>query len=192
MSRARALLLGLSLLSGCGTDTGGGTGSCTDESNPSAPNVAPNPGFECGDPPTGWNGPLTGTLGVSPGRSGNAAKVSAKANSADQVKLTLATAEPVAVAPLAGTWCVSAWLRGTAANGVVILRRDLGGGSMVDEASFEPLAAEWKKFSHQAVIPASDTRLFFAAGMRGPQAGQYVEVDDVQVWKSASGSCTER
>ena len=193
MSHSRPLLLGLSLLAtACGpADPTEGSGTCTDGSTPSAPNLAPNPGFECGDPPSGWNGPLTGTLALGTGRTGKAAKVSARANTADQVKITLATAEPVAVAPLDGTWCASAWMRGTAANAVVILRRDLGGGSMVDEASFEPLTTEWKKLSHQATV-SGDARLYVAAGIRGPQAGQYVEVDDVQVWKSASGTCSER
>ena len=194
MSRARPLLLGLSLLAtACGpADTTGGTGTCTDASNPSVPNVAPNPGFECGEPPTGWNGPLTGTLAVGAGRSGKAGKVTSKTNAGEQVKITLASADPVSSMDLAGTWCVSAWLRGTGMNGVVILRRDLGAGSMLDEASFEPLTTEWKKFSHQATVPATDARLFVAAGMRAPKTGEYVEVDDVQVWKSASGTCSER
>jgi hypothetical protein len=63
---------------------------------------------------------------------------------------------------------------------------------MLDEASFEPLAADWKKFSHQATLSATDAKLFVAAGMRAPKTGEYVEVDDVQVWKSPSGTCSER
>lgn len=194
MSRARPLLLGLSLLAtACGpADPTSEPGTCTDSSNPSVPNVAPNPGFECGDPPTGWNGPLTGTISIGVGRSGKAAKVASKTNAGEQVKITLASADPVASAELSGTWCLSAWLRGTGTNGVIILRRDLGGGRMLDEPSFEPLTPEWKKFSHQASVPSTDARLFVAAGMRAPKTGEYVEVDDVQVWKSPSGACSER
>jgi len=187
----RTLLPLAALLTACpGPATSVDGGTCEDATNPSAPNVAPNPGFECGTPPEGWNAPLLGTLEVSAGRSGNAAKVTAKTTTQGVVSLT--STDPVATQPLNGTWCISAWLKGTAENAVIILRRDQGGGRLLDASFFQPLTGTWTKISNAAQLDGTDVNLYVAAGMRAAQKGQVVEVDDVQVWKSPSGRCTER
>ena len=189
MNRILSLPL-CAVLTACPGPAGDGSGACSDDTNPAVPNVAPNPGFECGSPPDGWNAPLLGTLEVTAGRTGNAAKVTAK--TATQGVVTLVSAEPVAASPLNGTWCASAWLRGTAENAVIVLRRDKGGGSLLDESFFQPLTAEWTKISNSAQLDGTDAKLYVAAGVRAPQKDQVVEVDDVQVWKSTSGRCDER
>jgi len=190
MNRPLALSLA-TLLTACpGPDMGGNGGACSDATTPSVPNVAPNPGFECGTPPEGWNAPLLGSLEVTAGRSGNAAKVTAKTTT--QGVVSMSSQSPVASAPLNGTWCVSAWLRGTAENAVIILRRDRGGGSLLDESFFQPLTSDWTKISNSAQLDGTDVNLYVAAGVRAPQKDQVFEVDDVQVWKSTSGRCDER
>jgi hypothetical protein len=187
----RTLLPLAALLAACpGPDTTTDGGTCADGSNASFPNLAPNPAFECGAPPEGWNAPLLGTLEVSAGRSGNAAKVTAKTTTQGVVSLT--STAPVATTPLNGTWCVSAWMKGTAENAVIILRRDQGGGRLLDESFFQPLTGNWTKISNSARLDGTDVNLYVAAGMRAPQKDQVVEVDDVQVWKSPSGRCDER
>jgi len=187
----RILLPLAALLAACpGPEAGVDGSACADATNASFPNVAPNPGFECGTPPNGWNAPLLGTLEVSAGRSGNAAKVAAKATT--QGVVSLVSKDPVATAPLNGKWCVSAWLKGTGENAVIILRRDQGGGRLLDESFFQPLTGTWTKISNSAQLDGTDVNLYVAAGFRAPQKDQVVEVDDVEVWKSSSGRCDER
>lgn len=175
---------------------GGGGGDCPDTSVPSAPNVLKNPGAECGT--TGWFAPVNGKSSVevetvNPHTGSKALKITAtSAGDAfvwNDAEITTGANE---------TWCAQAWMRGgTASDGRIGLRHlPVGGSTGIDEAYSSPVTQDW------AVVPPSKGLLKFTTSepetlqlriiLQQAQAGDTLIVDDVQLWKSAGGACTER
>lgn len=193
----RASLLSLLVLTGCGSTMtpDAGVDPCA------APTRSPavlinNPGFECGeDKPTGWNA-IYGTVERAPGegRSGAAAKLVV-----GQAGGRFAYSTPIVSDGAGKTYCVQAWVKGTApVVRSVLLSAANGGGTQQRFA--EPLDDQWQKTPptnglNLKVNSGESLQLFFevdsAPGSQtAAKVGDVVYVDDVDVWVS-SGQCDE-
>ena len=94
------------------------------------------------------------------------------------------------------TWCAYAWMRGTTSDGRLTVLRDQG-DFVVDESFNTPVNnQEWSRapnsFPMKITVGPSDKRLFFSVELQNPKAGEYLIVDDVALWQSKDGSCSER
>ena len=150
-------------------------------------NLLTNPGFDCAEP-TAWQG-IYGTFEtVSGGRSGNAGKLTVGAAGG-----RFALRAPAVLDGLGQSYCVRAWVHGTAPIVRTVLLADNGGGGT--EARFaEPLTSDWKYTPPSsglelAVPPGSKLQLFFevdsvAGSPTKANVGDVVFVDDVDVWVS--------
>ncbi|MGA9524210.1 MAG: hypothetical protein WBV82_22330 [Myxococcaceae bacterium] len=176
-------------IAGEGAPDGGGT--CRDTSNRAAPNVLENPGFECGI--EGWDvlfegqGKFTRETAVT--RSGQgAARLTATSSGTTQFVQLAGTRDVVP----GSVWCASAWMRGTASDGRLTIRRV---GSNQQQNAFTPVTNdEWSRTSSpfKITIEPADTELILFVAMPYPKAGDSLLVDDVALWQSKDGSCTER
>lgn len=178
-----------------GTATDGGptqSDGCSDNSNPQFPNVLENPGAESGT--EGWYKTLSnvsiGTVTDGAHCGSNALQITAHASGEQHVW----NAASVEAGP-GETWCAQAFMRGgTATDGRLTVRRM---PARIDENYSSPVTTtQW------AMVPPTKGLLkFTTAGpetlnlrvtMQFAQAGQTLLVDDVQLWRSPTGSCTER
>jgi hypothetical protein len=180
-------------------DTDSGTTMNCNGTAKTPANVIPNPGFECG---TDKWGAIFGTFEVVPGgRTGNAGKLTVTA-AGGRMALT------PDVVKMGGTqtFCATAWISGTVPFMKLRLLRDDGNGAaMAFEFSEQgPNPAGGMGFHRappsivvkvpnqeaqriQLVLEAQTNR---SDGMNA-QPGQYLLVDDVDVWASPSGKCDE-
>jgi hypothetical protein len=177
---------------GGGGAGGGSVGNCPDTQSP--PNRLDNPGFECGL--TGWDPALTGaalTVETSLVHGGGKAARLTPGTGTKPSMWSNSKVTPVADR----VYCMSAWARGKAATFRVDI---LAVGSNTHNQFASPLTDTWVRVppvgfsqgaqSYQA--RAADTELQFRVYLDTPAAGDYAIVDDVQVWESPNGSCTER
>jgi hypothetical protein len=180
----------------CPPDAGFDGGSCkgTDPAG-APPNLLANPGFECGDPPSGWyaqNGQLTSES--TGGHSGSkAARLTAPTAT---VASNLWHETDVVVAPGTKTYCVNAWVRGSAANARITVRK-VKAGFVNDENFSIPLTPEWQPIPPAAthalkVVGAGEDKFVLRIFIPDAKAGDYLLVDDVLLWESPGGNCTER
>lgn len=191
----RLSLLSLALLAACGPMTGGpdaGSGNCLDTSKTPS-NVIENPGFECDTSPATWSGGVYGAFElVAEGHSGRAAQLTVK----DALGARFVYAKDFAVDAGMKTYCVQAWMKGTAPFMRLRVLRSPN-NTAVEQA--DQIAADW---THVPLRPLSVTtdnaaklQLVFeiqtgrSDGQNG-MVGQTMLIDDVDVWES-SANCSE-
>ncbi len=155
------------------------------------PNVLDNPGFERGI--DGWDvlfdahGEFEQETTVT--RSGQgAARLTATGSGTTQ----FVHLEGIRDVIPGSVWCASAWMRGTASDGRLTIRRV---GSNQQQNAFTPVTNDaWSRTSSpfKITIEPADTELIFFVAMPYPKAGDYLLVDDVALWQSKDGSCAER
>lgn len=158
-----------------------------DGGNP--PNLLPNPGFECGDPPVDW----------VPSASGSLASETSNPHSGTRAALLVSDdgGVPVSLFPLAQTassglrlWCASAWVRGVPAAGDArISLWTMAPGGLVEHNSSAPLTAGYSLMSVSATTQALDDRVTLRLWMVSPAKGAAMVVDDAELWASADGGC---
>lgn len=185
-----------------GGDGGAGAGAnCPDTSNADAPNLLANPGAECGT--TGWFVPDVvgkGTIAVATEGAhagANALVLTATGSGTDQSGPHVYNEQQVAAGP-DETWCAKAFLRGgTAVNARLGIRHWAAGDTVLAEETYSiPLAPQWAMIPPTAgLLKLTTTRaetLQLRVILHDAVAGASVLIDDAQLWKSASGSCSER
>lgn len=196
----RAFLFAL-VLAGCGsqmmTTPDAGADSCAGPTKSPAILIS-NPGFECGEgTPTGWQA-IYGTIErvAGEGRSGAAVKLIV-----GQAGGRFAYATPIVSDGAGKTYCVQAWVKGTApvVRSVLLTSGD-GLPANVQQRFAEPLDGTWRKTPPtnglDLTVPAGKAlQLFFevdsAPGSSvAAKPGDVVYVDDVDVWVS-TGRCDE-
>jgi hypothetical protein len=160
-----------------------------------AGNLLDNPHFECGQPPLGWSAQFGTVAAITQDPHGGAQAARLTAPNAAAVVSLWHDADAVA-ATNGGTYCARAWLRGSGVNGRLDVRRVLADGSGGDNISFSiPLERSW------SVVPPSQPLKIESAGfgrllvrvvIPSARAGDTLDVDDVALWASADGSCSER
>lgn len=197
------LLVWLALGSGCpgpgwplpdGGSTDGGTDGGGENCPAAAPNLLPNPGFECGT--QGWITTGAAVLATEEGggRSGKrAARLTASSASA-AANLWLGT--DAVVSPGTRTFCARGWMRGTAADGRLTLAKS-SQGTLVNETFSSPVTQEWvlvppSTYGPLKVVGANEERILFRVWIPNPTAGSYLVIDDLELWESAQGDCKER
>lgn len=172
-------------------DAGFDAGCWGDPGDP--PNRAPNPGFECGDPPEEWvPGPGTdlSTETASPHSGAQAARLVSIDGGAAASLFPLS--DPVQ-APGSAWWCASAYVRGEADGGTIRIGLRAHTGSPFVETSFsEFLHTGWQRIEVGTRTQATHTSLDMRVWLNQPSRGDAFFVDDVQLWSSADGGCSER
>lgn len=191
----RFSMLLLAFLPACGPMTGtpdAGSGDCRDTSKSPA-NVLENPGFECDTSPATWSGGVYGTFElVGGGRFGRAAQLTVK----DALGARFVYAKDFAVDAGMKTYCVQAWLKGTAPFMRVRVLRSPN-NTAVEQA--DQIAADWARVPLRPLSVTTDDaaklQLVFEIqtgrtdGQNGVP-GQTMLIDDVDVWESTT-TCTE-
>lgn len=177
---------------------GGDTGpaGCADSTKPATPNLLQNPGAECGT--EGWSKHALSdvTLAVATDAvHGGTRALQITANKAgEQHVWNGATVN----AGAGETWCAQAWMRGgTATDGRLTVVRGTKDKQVIFESYSSPVTpSEWAM-----VPPTKGLMKFTTAGeetlnlrvtLQFAQPGHSLIVDDVHLWKSPSGACTER
>ena len=171
---------------------GGEPSGCDSGKVLGAPNLLQNAGFECGDALEGWEAQFGSarveTTAVRSGR--NAARLIA-----DEAKtyVHLWHDADAVTAPASGTtYCAYAWVKGTAANAHITVRRV---GSNMDDNFSAPLSnSEWTRIPSESYggLPAvaqGDSALLFRVFMKNAQQGDFLLIDDVALWESVDGKC---
>lgn len=169
-----------------------GTG-CLDTSK-SPPNVVENPHFECESTTAQWRA-IAGTLEfVTGGRSGKAAKVTMK----DALGAKLAYSKPIATNAGMKTFCVTAYISGNVPFMKTQVFQTGGTGLVIEQA--DQVFSDFRKTPTDSLMKfgfdvpnggADKLELVFMAqtnrsdGM-GATVGQYLIVDDVDVWESTT------
>lgn len=171
---------------------GGDAGACKDTTKTPA-NLLENPGFECDSAPSDWRA-LEGTVEfVAGGRSGRAAKLTV-----DQSGARMLYTKDVAVDAGMKTFCVSAYISGTAPFMKTQMLQTGGTMQVIEQA--DQLFPDFRKtpLGRGLLVPngnATKLQLLFQIQTRrtdGQSAtpGQYMLVDDVDVWET-TGNCSE-
>lgn len=158
-------------------------------------NLLVNPGFECGAL-VGWKGQYATLSDETEVVHGG--QRAARLTEMGSLSATGLWSEADAVAsPGTATYCVRAWLRGTAPNGRITVRKVLGGG-VVDENFSSPLSnTEWTLvppagYGPLKIVAQNEERFLLRLAAPSPQPGDVLLVDDVELWTSADGSCKDR
>lgn len=152
------------------------------------PTLVENASFECEG---GWS-QVYGTLAlVEGGRSGRAAQVTV-----NQAGGRFAAAKPFAENVGTKTYCVTAWLKGTAPFMRMRVLRDFN-GSVQELAFSEQIFSDWRRIPTLKVTGDNAPKLTLVFEVQtnrtdGQNAmpGQTMLIDDVDVWES-SVNCTE-
>ncbi len=160
-----------------------------------APILVKNAGFECGaSTPDAWQG-VYGSFATAVGEGrngGNAAK-----GTFSGLGLRFAYAGDIVADAGTKVFCATAWVKGTAP----FMRMNLIRDDLV-EAFAAPVGAAWERVPPTISLKIANAnsrrlQLFFEAqtgrtdGLNA-KAGDTLLVDDVEVWESPSGNCTER
>lgn len=166
-------------------DAGGGSCGATAKT---PANLVENPGFECDG--TEWAGTIYGTYEyASGGRSGRAGKVTVNASGARFVYTKNLAADAVGK-----TYCYSAWLSGTAPFMRIKLISEKSGSAFEDSFS-EQIFSDFRRIPPQKTLPigmgTTKLALIFEVqtnrtdNMNG-MTGQYMLIDDVDVWETTT------
>jgi hypothetical protein len=175
-----------------GEDAGFDAGCAGDPGDP--PNRAPNPGFECGDPPEGWlPGPGSTLATELTNPHGGLQAVRIVSEDGGPSASLFPQTEPVLV-PGLQTWCASAWVRGLADAGTVrvSLLAYNGTGGFTETSFSEVLSVDWQRVDVDAKTNLTHARLSMRVWIANPKPAETLIVDDVQLWSSADGGCLER
>ena len=194
----RTLPLFVTLFLGCGPppvpvpDAGPG-GDCRDLTK-SPSNLLQNPAFECDTSPATWSGGIYGTFAiVEGGRSGRAGQLTVK----DALGGRFSYARDVVTNASNKTYCLTAWVKGTAPFMRVRLLRSPN-NTAVEQA--DQIFPDWHRVPAGRPLSftgddAAKVQLVFEIqtgrgdGQNG-MPGQIMLIDDVDVWESTS-NCAE-
>jgi hypothetical protein len=189
------LLLFSMLLTACGSTSGGDAG-CVDTSK-SPPDLISNYSFECGgSAPTEWTA-VYGTLSFPAGHTGRAAQLTV-----DSAGGRLAYNPTLAAGGGSNTFCVTAWVSGTAPYMKLRVLKQSGPGNFTEYDFNAPSGGSiWSRIppTTALAIPfdnAQGLQLLFEAqqgradGMNA-KVGDTLLIDDVDLWQSTSGKCDE-
>lgn len=172
---------------------GGGGLSCPEPTSAAPVNILDNPGFECGDPPTGWSQGFFGTLTKTSPRTGQAAArwTSNATASASSVHYWLTSDSQANVSP-GQVVCAAAYVKGSGQNAVVKIQ--MVGSDLVRQSFAQPLTTNWNRIENNTAVGQNDTGAIFGVGLRQASTGDYIEVDDAALWISTQpdGGCSQR
>lgn len=158
------------------------------------PNLVENPGFECDG--TEWAGTIYGTYEyASGGRTGRAGKVTVTQSGARFVYF-----KNLAPDAVGKTYCYSAWLSGTAPFMRIKVISEKSGSAFEDSFS-EQIFSDFRRIPPQKTLPigSGTTKLSMifevqtnrTDNMNG-MAGQYMLIDDVDVWETTTDCSAAR
>ncbi|MBX5481320.1 MAG: hypothetical protein IRZ16_05660 [Myxococcaceae bacterium] len=180
----------------CVADTGP---SCDDTSRPEAPNLISNPGFECGV--ADWQ-PYVGPAVVKISEETSNPKSGSKAM---RIQYTETAAKQSRVAafgkeiPVTGgeTICYRAFMRGTGRNGHIVVRESRPGGGFDTSYSSPITLNDWVEVPpsvalRKITVGNDTTSVHVRFELRQPADQDTLIVDDVALWRSPDGSCSER
>ncbi|MBX7100689.1 MAG: hypothetical protein K1X89_23450 [Myxococcaceae bacterium] len=191
----RATLLALAALlaacSGGGGASGGGSGGdgCTPVKTP--PDLVQNGSFDCGaSTPDNW-GARDGTLAFTTDAhgGGKAALLTVPATGQG----TLLYKPDVATSLGSQTFCGTIWVKGTAPDVKLILRKVFN-GSVEDRTFSSPVTQTWTRVPPNLVLDApggNATKLLLLVQTVTAKSGDTLLVDDADVWASATGDCKD-
>jgi len=200
--RAWWSLVGLGVLAGCGSGGGGNPGDagggCT-QAGKTPPNLVENYGFECGgDSPAEWTA-VYGALEFPSGdaKSGaRAAKLTADAQGG-----RFAYAKDLVSNGGTATYCVTAWVKGSAPFMRLRVLRDDGGGGFTSFDFNSPVPRVWERVPPSITVKVPNEnkpklQLVFEVQTnrtdgQNAMPGDTLLVDDVDAWASPSGNCDE-
>jgi hypothetical protein len=97
--------------------------------------------------------------------------------------------------PVSGsTWCARAWVRGTTTDCELRLTTV---GTNIKQSAFTPVTnKDWARVpdgvQFSVIIQPTDTELDLSVLIPYPRQGDYLLIDDVELWQSSSGQCDER
>jgi hypothetical protein len=155
------------------------------------PNLAPNAEFECPGPtftPVG----ASGRVERGTGRSGAGLRLTTAAGLSNNSFAS----EWKLVAPANATYCLTAWLKSTSTATVLRLQRNQppsGQGLNQDFTSPGPLAA-WTKAPPNVKLDLAVTageEVTVSVLDRTETAGTVIDLDDLDLWVSGDGRCSE-
>lgn len=96
------------------------------------------------------------------------------------------------------TWCAQGWMRGTTTDGRLTVRRIAAGAGAGDDKSYSSPVKE----SEWTVVPPTKGLLKFTTSaaetlqlrvtMQFGEVGKTLTFDNIELWRSPDGSCTER
>jgi hypothetical protein len=197
----RSLLAVVSLFSlvACGPPTmtpdSGTTSACSGPAK-TPPNLLENPGFECDSMPAEWAGTIYGTFEFTDGgRSGRAGKLTAT-----QAGGRFGYFKNIAADAVGKTFCYSAWIQGNAPFMRIKLISEANGSAFEDSFS-SPITSTFARLPQQFTQPIRQgttklTMQFELQTNRGDgmnaMPGQYLLVDDADVWVSTTNCAEQR
>jgi hypothetical protein len=176
---------------GCGPSSSAvdGGGACGDTGKTPA-NLLTNPGFDCGSAtPAEWTGIYGTTTFPTGGHAGREAHVVV-----DAAGGRLGYTPTVATAAAQTTYCARAWVKGTAPY----MRLALTSPNQIFYSSDQVTSAWVQVPFARATLAKGETLSLMVEAQTArsdnmnAQAGDVLEVDDVDVWESSSGRCDER
>jgi hypothetical protein len=172
----------------CGGGGGADGGVCSE-----AANLLVNGSFECGT--SGWSA-IGGVLSAEAGNAktgSSSARLEAPSGGA---AASLWYDADAVLNPGTKTYCTRAWMRGTAQNGRITVRK-VASGAGEDENFSSPVGPDWTLVPPQSYGPlkvtgAGELKFLLRVWIPNPSPGDVLIVDDVQLWESPDGTCGER
>ena len=164
----------------------GGSSGCEGPAK-SPPNLLADPSFECGT--AVWT-VVTGDFAVvSGGRTGEkAGRLSATTAGSGQAGLG-----PVVASTSGKAYCLYAWVSGSASDMRMEVLPTMAG--VASSFSSPVPASGWLQApmsSNLKVQVAAGDSLYLRFRILNSQAGQTLDLDDLDLWESQSGNCDER
>ncbi len=188
---ASMLVVGASLF-GCGpmTVTPDAGTSCSSAAK-TPPNLAVNAEFECPDPTRSF-GTLdpVATIAQVDGRTGKALRFTTSSG----VYGNRFSSTWKAKASVAGTYCLTAWLKSTSTATIVRFYGGPAGQARGNMFAMPGPVANWSKVPPNVkldVTVGAGDELFVEVAERTNTAGSVIDLDDLDLWASASGRCDE-
>ena len=166
----------------------GPTGACTSAKTP--PNLLENASFDCTEVTDAWEAAFGSTFNiVAGGRTGMAGQITVT-----ELGGRVVYAKEFALNAGTKSYCVTAWVKGTAPQMRMRVVRDFG-GSASEETMSAPVTADW---SQVPVIKAGNLnaprlQLVFEAQTNrtdglNAKVGDTLLIDDVDLWET-TGNC---
>jgi hypothetical protein len=188
---ASTLVVG-ALLCGCGTGvmTPDAGAPCSSAAK-TPPNLAVNAEFECPDATRSF-GTLDPVATIAPvdGRTGKALRFTTSSG----VYGNRFSSTWKAKAPAAGTYCLTAWLKSTSTATVVRFYGGPAGQASGNMFAMPGPVTSWAKVPPNVKLDVSvraGDDLFVEVAERTSTAGSVIDLDDLDLWASASGRCDE-
>ncbi len=194
MTLRRPAVLLTCLAAACGpapSGTDGGAGACDGPARTPA-NLVHNGTFECGGAaPAEWAA-IYGTWSGSADAHGGTRAAQVTASGAGG-RLASADAVYTNASSTPQTLCATAWMRTTAPNMRLVVMVDTGGGG-VERAFASPREATWVRLPPSTALDATvppGARVYLRFETKDQAVGDTLIVDDVDLWASPDGRCSE-